>query len=461
MKRLVLCFDGSWNRLDAPYQTNVVITAQTVTSTGADGTPQLIFYDEGVGTAKGQKARGGIFGKGVVQNLSDGYRFLIFNYEPGDEIYVFGFSRGAYTARSFVGLLSTCGILVPREAPRATEAVRLYQQRTDSQEYKDKLMRFRCAHSPQVCVSDEENAWRMRNVADFDPARAPQLQVTYVGVWDTVGSLGIPARYRLAKWINRDHHFHDASLSPFVKSARHAVAIDERRKDFAPTNWDNIDELNVGAGKNSGEADAPYQQVWFPGVHGAVGGGGQRRGLSDLALEWVLDGARGAGLELDSSRHSRIFELLPDHTDYLNNQEQPGLFSKVLNIIAAADREPGPRHLYEVSVSARRRWLEKPENLRDGVQYRPKTLDGVKAELDQLNPAMYGLGETADDNASDYGIHVVKRHENLYRIAEKAYGDGNEYPRILKANLHKIDDPDRIYPGQLLRIPRRAADETA
>lgn len=74
---------------------------------------------------------------------------------------------------------------------------------------------------------------------------------------------------------------------------------------------------------------------------------------------------------------------------------------------------------------------------------------------------MYGLGETADDNASNYGVHVVKRHENLYRIAEKAYGDGNEYPRILKANLHKIDDPDRIYPGQLLRIPRRTEGENA
>src|SRR3990172_3960885 len=121
MKRLVFCFDGTWNRLDSSCPTNVVVTAETVLPLAPDGTAQLIFYDEGVGTDKRESLRGGMFGSGLVKNLADGYRFLIFNYTPGDEIYVFGFSRGAYTARSFAGLLNTCGVLVRKEAARVGE----------------------------------------------------------------------------------------------------------------------------------------------------------------------------------------------------------------------------------------------------------------------------------------------------------------------------------------------------
>src|ERR1043166_9849175 len=96
MKRLVFCFDGTWNRLDAAFPTNVVITAESVLPLAAANTAQLIYYDEGVGTGRWDRIRGGLFGAGLMQNLANAYRFLIFNYTPGDEIYVFGFSRGAY-----------------------------------------------------------------------------------------------------------------------------------------------------------------------------------------------------------------------------------------------------------------------------------------------------------------------------------------------------------------------------
>lgn len=455
MKRLVFCFDGSWNKLDAPYQTNVVITAETVMSLTDEEKPtaQLVFYDEGVGTAKAQRFRGGIFGKGIVENLSDGYRFLIFNYRLGDEIYVFGFSRGAYTARSFVGLLATCSIILPKEAHRATEAVLLYQERDESQQFKDRAMQFRRQYAPHICVSDDENTWRIRNIPDYDAHPAHRLYVNYVGVWDTVGSLGVPARYFFSRWTNKDHRFHDTKLSAFVKCARHAVAVDERRIDFTPTLWENIDELNISAGKKPDASDAPYQEMWFPGVHGAVGGGGERRGLSDQAMDWVLDGARGAGLVLDGGEHSRIFELQPDYKDYLNNQEKAGLFYKAMNYFASADRK-GPSNLYQVSVSARRRWLEKAENLADGVEYRPKTLSAVTADLNGLDRSQYGLGDQPDGGIAGYDTYVVKRNQTLSGIAQEVYGDPKQYERIWKANLHKVDNPHRIYPGQLLRIPK-------
>lgn len=120
MKRLVFCFDGSWNQIDAPHPTNVLFTAQSVLPMAPDGTAQLIYYDEGVGTEKGEKLRGGMFGKGLEKNLNDAYRFLIFNHTPGDEIYVFGFSRGAFTARSFAGLISNCASSVVAMPARST-----------------------------------------------------------------------------------------------------------------------------------------------------------------------------------------------------------------------------------------------------------------------------------------------------------------------------------------------------
>jgi uncharacterized protein (DUF2235 family) len=274
-----------------------------------------------------------------------------------------------------------------------------------------------------------------------------------LGVWDTVGALGIPARYKLLSWINKKHDFHDTALSEFVRRARHAVAIDERRKDFQPTLWDNLEVLNKKANADPAAADAPYQQVWFPGVHSAVGGGGERRGLSDQALDWILDGARAAGLLLDGGRYLRIFELQPDYRERIENSEEPGALYKVMNKLSVADRTPGPEVIHEVSVSARRRWLERPENLKDRIQYRPATLGRVMAALGALDPAKYGLGGS-EAPAGEFDLYEVKRGDTLTAIAKSVYGNANQFARILEANLDKIDNPDRIYPGMILRIPK-------
>lgn len=319
MKRLVFCFDGSWNRLDAKYPTNVVFTAENIRPTSADGVVQYVFYDDGVGT-DGDKFVGGVFGAGLLKNLADAYRALIFNHTPGDEIYVFGFSRGAFTARSFAGLISTCGILQRIHASRANEAVELYKSRDDSLHFRAQVHLFRSDYAPDVCVSPEEDAWRAANVAGYQPGQAPLLSIRYIGVWDTVGALGIPKYIWAAQGFNKQYQFHDTKLSAFVHYARHAVAIDERRVDFEPTLWDNLDELNASRGTTSAADAAPYQQKWFPGVHGAVGGGGDRRGLSDAALEWIWEGAQAAGLEFNAESQR---EFAPSFRDYLANNSAP------------------------------------------------------------------------------------------------------------------------------------------
>jgi uncharacterized protein (DUF2235 family) len=447
LKRLVFCFDGTWNRIESPTPTNVVLAAESVLPLAKDGTAQLIFYDEGVGTNKHEKFRGGIFGDGLVKNLADAYRFLIFNYSPGDEIFVFGFSRGAYTARSFVGLLNVCGVLLRSKASMVEFAIEQYKRRDNTDDYRDEMLTFRKDYSPYVVATDEEEAWRARITSQTN---LPRLAIRYLGVWDTVGALGIPARYTWFSWINKKHQFHDTSLSKFVKSARHAVAIDERRKDFQPTLWGNLTEMNAGV--DTDPEELPYQERWFPGVHGSIGGGGERRGLSDQTLDWVLDGARAAGLVLDSDQYSQMYKLKPDYREYIENSDNPGFLYKFMNEISVADRMPGPKNLAEVSKSGKRRWLERAKNLKGGVEYRPGSLKGVQKELEALDPGAYGLGQ--EDPDQKYETYEVQRGDGLMKIAKEKYGNANDYLRIYKANLNKLDSPDRIYPGQLLRVPR-------
>jgi uncharacterized protein (DUF2235 family) len=451
MKRLILCFDGTWNKLDAAHPTNVVLTAESVLPLTQDGTAQVIFYDDGVGTSALSYLPGGMFGAGLMKVMANGYRFLIFNYTPGDEIYVFGFSRGAYTARSFVGMIHTCGIIQRNVASKVNDAIALYQKRNTSPQYDEEVLCFRRDNCPDICITPEERQWRA--TGGLPSQDAPLITIRYVGVWDTVGSLGIPTRYAISPFFDKKFQFHDTSLSAFVESARHAVAIDERRKDFVPTLWDNTDTLNAAKGKASTDADAPYLQKWFPGVHSSVGGGGQRRGLADGALDWVLDGARACGLVLDPQDSSRIFELKPDYTDYLQDSPKESEFYHIETFFAAADRKPNPATLYEVSMSAQRRWLENPQNLKDKTLYRPHTLDRVKPQLDALDPAKFGLGQQAQGNA-EFTMYEVRRGDQLRAIARDLLGSPDKSDLIYQANLNKLDSPDRIYPGQMLRIPK-------
>jgi uncharacterized protein (DUF2235 family) len=155
-KRLVFCFDGTWNTLDAEHPTNVLLTAQSVLPRSQD-TTQVIYYDEGVGTGGTVDYwKGGILGEGLLQNLSEAYQNLIFNYTPGDDIFVFGFSRGAFTARSFCGLLSNSGILDRRHASKAREAVELYRSRGDTSAHIDQMMSFRRDYCSDTLVSQQE-----------------------------------------------------------------------------------------------------------------------------------------------------------------------------------------------------------------------------------------------------------------------------------------------------------------
>lgn len=437
-KRLVFNFDGTWNRLDQICPSNVVLTAESVLPLASDGVAQVNHYDQGVGTGKSGRYTGGAFGAGLTANLSDAYRNLVFNYTPGDEIFVFGFSRGAFTARSFVGLLRSCGIVSRCHAAKTVEAIDIYRTR-----------------------DEKDPAWvKRRDDFERDYVACLKPPIEYLGLWDTVGALGIPNYFLIARFFNGKYRFHDPSLTSMVRSARHAVAIDEDRRAFEPTLWDNVDALNSKAGKPSSAPDAPYQQKWFPGVHKAVGGSGRMRGLSDQTLEWVWAGARLAGLELDTAPDSRVYSLRPDFRDPLDTIDRSKLgavgrliSSRAKLVWRRAPRAGGPTELHQVSIAARRRWHAAPEDLPEEKAYRPKPLAAVAALLDA--DAEYRNAAPIPPKGA-FEVIVVQRGDTLGKIARNRLGDAKRWPEIFEVNRDKLADPDCIYCGMTLRVPRAA-----
>ncbi|WP_458247413.1 DUF2235 domain-containing protein [Streptomyces sp. MAI_2237] len=274
-RRLVVCCDGTWNLADQPSKTNVTKVALAVLPSSADGTPQRVYYHSGVGTRRREHLRGGAFGVGLSHNVLSAYRFLVENFEPGDDVYLFGFSRGAFTARSLAGLINNSGILRRRNAHRTKEAWALYRSRIEK---------------PNGAASTL-----------FRRAYAHETDIHFIGVWDTVGALGIPVPgppwlAPVVRLVNRRWAFHDTDLGPRVRVARHALAIDERREAFRPTLWNQRPEAAAGG--------QTLEQVWFTGVHCDVGGGERETGLSDIALLWMVEQARRAGLEFDAEAFS-------------------------------------------------------------------------------------------------------------------------------------------------------------
>jgi len=262
VRRLVVCCDGTWNTADQKSPTNVTRFYDGVALVGDDGVEQRSHYHPGVGVQWWDRLAGGAFGVGLSEIVLDAYRWVVANFEPGDELYLIGFSRGAYTARSTAGLIRNCGVLRAAEFGRVREAYELYRRR------------------------DEESAPDRRQAQEFRTQYSHETRIRFVGVWDTVGALGVPfSGSALVERVDERLQFHDTKLSSTVDHARQALAIDERRRPFAPAVW---------APPASG--DVPRRQVWFPGVHSDVGGGYQDRQPPDVTLRWMVEGAAEAGL---------------------------------------------------------------------------------------------------------------------------------------------------------------------
>jgi len=271
-KNIVVCDDGTWNHPDQtdngmPADTNVYKFYKALLTTAT----QQPLYDDGVG-ADGSffgRLAGGAIGDGLFGKIKDGYTKVAHNYQPGDQIFLFGFSRGAYTARSLAGMIAVCGLPDPnRFTDQTTEdAFAAYRTRTNRQPLLDALQ---ANYGNSIGGNGNNN-----------------VEIAAVGVWDTVGSLGIPGGL-FEGFDDQIYGFLDTSLHPDVKAAWHALSIDERRAEFPATLWNT--------------AIAPDQaldQIWSAGNHGDVGGGWAESGLSDLTLAWMMAKAAAKGVQFD------------------------------------------------------------------------------------------------------------------------------------------------------------------
>lgn len=457
-KRLVFCFDGTWNRLSADVPTNVAKIAQMVQPLTDGGIPQIVYYDEGVGTNtwRGRRIWEGATGKGLMDKLRSAYRFLIFNYEPGDQIFAFGFSRGAFTARSFLGFIRHAGILDVVSANKIDKAIELYRKAPAGETGKEsgQAMRFRLKYCRSVCVSEKDREFRWRVEPESDGKDLPLLDLRYLGIWDTVSALGVPSFLPGAKWVNNKYGFHDAVLTSKITMARHAIALDELRPTFrhVPFGHGKITELNNRAasvrGRPYAEWELPYMEKWFPGVHGAVGGGGARRGLSDWAMAWVLTGAKRAGLELRDDNDAQTFRLSPNSLDYLQNTAAKslssfGLLKKVRGVFHSPRK--GPAHTDELALPTYQRWFAPAASLPDGKPYRPGALVGLAHQI--ANWPYARLPEFKSE-------HIVTRGDTLSQLAKTWYGEPKRYVDIFEANRDRLDDPDHLPLGLSLRRPQ-------
>ncbi|MFY0680292.1 MAG: DUF2235 domain-containing protein [Thalassovita sp.] len=372
MKRIVFFCDGTSNRLDAERPTHVAQLAQATTASSPDGVCQLVFYQQGVGTGRGSnrfaratdRMLGGAFGWGLDDNLLEAYRHLILNYEIDDEIYIFGFSRGAYTARSLAGLIRKAGIPPRDKIGEINKAIAHYRTQGDSNSPREiASIRFRAGFSPDISTSKADQTWRG---AQGLPS-GHLLRIKYLGIWDTVGALGLPSVFgKIAEWTNSKYNFHDAVLSSSVSAARHAVAIDERRRLYPANTWNNLPQLNQSCAPQT-----RYQQLWFPGHHSVVGGSGRVAELSAITMHWIAEGAFDEGLR-----------FTPGYLETLKHRSNPdvpvpkGAFKAGLmgaGGLLLSDRK-GPQTPEAVSKAAKRR-------VNQIASYRPGALKNVLKAL--------------------------------------------------------------------------------
>jgi uncharacterized protein (DUF2235 family) len=243
MKRIVICADGTWNirdqvdkKTNKRHPTNVTKVARAVRPRAVNGIDQIVYYHDGVGTAGGlDRFTGGAFGDGIEANIRELYRFLVYNFEPNDEIYLFGFSRGAFTVRTLAGFMNKVGLIQKDDDYFVPDLYDCYEQ-SKGPGTPEWALAFRHINDPRPCPP-----------------------IRFIGVWDTVGALGAPGF--MGQLLNKNkYQYHDVSLNPLIANAFHALAIDEQRKPFMPNIWT----------RPTGWA-GHLEQAWFAGVHSNVG----------------------------------------------------------------------------------------------------------------------------------------------------------------------------------------------
>jgi uncharacterized protein (DUF2235 family) len=271
-KHVALFLDGTWNTVND--NTNV----WRLKSLYDSGPDQKVYYSAGVGTAKGEKFTGGLFGFGIDEEVLNAYEWLVENFEEGSRIFIFGFSRGAFTARSLAGFIAKCGLLKPG-SPLSLK--QLYE-------------RYRAGNAPSI-LALQNNPPNMTREEQWLLKYSRKQPVYFQGVWDTVGELGVPLPY-LPHVSTSSFAFLETDLRINESFAYHAMAVDEHREAFKPTLW-----KYPGTPSFAPRTLAQVEQRWFTGAHANVGGGYDDDLLPQTPLKWIMERAQAHGLRFRDS----------------------------------------------------------------------------------------------------------------------------------------------------------------
>ena len=286
-KNIIIFSDGTGQEGGKKYNTNVYKLFNMI----EDRTPnQISFYDRGLGTGW-RKITGNIGGMGIKKNIRDCYEFIFNNFEAGDQIYLFGFSRGATTVRSLSAFIHLFGIL-PKSRPELIKRAYSIYKIKNNEKRKRKAEEF---------LKLNHTMW---------------TKIKFIGVWDTVAALGLPIKFLdvIIDQIPFFHHsYHNLDLSESVVHARHTLAIDDERLTFHPKIWNKeIKEYQT------------MKQVWFLGMHTDVGGGYKEQQLSDIPLIWMVNEAVEKGLRIYPKYK---VEISPDANGFMHNS-RGGFFTQ-------------------------------------------------------------------------------------------------------------------------------------
>lgn len=351
-RKLVVCCDGTWNtprnetnvfrtyrflreRLGSPAEVTQKDGVRTCGGRTADGSEVLLFYDQGVGTDWFSRLVGGAAGVGLSDNVRDAYHFLGHNFEPGSEIYVFGFSRGAYTARSLCGFLKAAGLL---ERPSVKDVWRAYMDLY--------VTAPRIVARPRGWSLDRARGWLVEQAGDAvgklggEPVaslpRHAGVTVRFIGVYDTVGALGVPLSLATTLVNEPIVGFHDTTLGDTVENAVQALAVDERRGPYVPALWTQAADAASLAGQR-------VLQVWFPGVHSDIGGGYRDKGIGNITWDFMMRQAVRHGLVIDPAQPTPSLDLEPLPAQHESFDDTWRTLSKDLKLVPEGVRTVGAK----------------------------------------------------------------------------------------------------------------------
>jgi len=420
MKNIVLCADGTGHRGGYGRDTNVYKTCKAV-DINSPGVDQYTFYDQGVGTDKSDTSKNkyrtalsGAFGFGFRNNVLHLYHFLARSYNPGDAIFLFGFSRGAATVRAFAGFINACGLVDRNHSSVQTNGA------FDADKFQELVERA------FECYQNNKNKPAQQKFKDQyavkDSIHAPNgdLKIKFVGVWDTVSALGFSQDFSLLlKWIFSTaekisnmipwlaHDFYDYELNNSIENAYHALSIDDERTTFHPLVW------------NEKNFTGHVEQVWFAGVHSNVGGGYPRTGLSDIALQWMQSKAQAHGLVLYQDQLTAIQDSANIYDKLYDSRDGVAIYYRY-----------GPRNLIKLcdnklkgNIAIHLSAYKKIKELSDG--YAPDSIPSSfdLVDIDPANPAAATVIRKVNAEqpakwaalANDMD-EVIEKRKNLYRV---------------------------------------------